>query len=324
MFKLELIRKIFLLIAAVVSVPPAHASIFGADDRVDVISPSAAAGLGQATAIGVNTGLITVRPDGRLDLYSDPMDELLCSDQRFIKQRYLSFNCSAFLIAPDVLVTAGHCQANPGEMHKNEPEGYCKVFDWLFDFQVDETGVAPTKNISADRLYHCKRTIFAINESVAPFRDFAIIQLDRPVAGRKPLKIAQAPVVLGDAVSMIGYPMGLPMKYAGNARVKFNDPSAMAFVANLDSFDGNSGSAVFNARDELVGILVGGTPSLSRFERPGEKCNVLNRCDDNGENCLMPDTDPKAKLPGFQAVGSDVQRIGPVIEVLKSMGVAGF
>jgi hypothetical protein len=57
---------------------------------------------------------------------------------------------------------------------------------------------------------------------------------------------------------VIGHPCGLPQKYAPGAQVRHNSAGPF-FVANLDTYGGNSGSAVFNATNRAVeGILVRG------------------------------------------------------------------
>ena len=57
---------------------------------------------------------------------------------------------------------------------------------------------------------------------------------------------------------MIGHPCGLPQKFADGATVRDNTPKAF-FVANLDTYGGNSGSPVFNSSNQAVeGILVRG------------------------------------------------------------------
>jgi hypothetical protein len=52
------------------------------------------------------------------------------------------------------------------------------------------------------------------------------------------------------------------------------------------------------------------------IEDKPRKCDYYNRCDENGDNCLLPDLNPRI-LPGFQRTGSEVQKIGPVLEMLR-------
>ena len=49
------------------------------------------------------------------------------------------------------------------------------------------------------------------------------------------------------AVHVIGHPVGLPMKFAAGATVRNNLPTAF-FVANLDTYGGNSARRCSTAR----------------------------------------------------------------------------
>ena len=77
-----------------------------------------------------------------------------------------------------------------------------------------------------------------------------------PLTG-KALKIAKAEPRVGTPLVMIGHPSGLPQKISDKAKVLAIRPNG--FTTDLDAFQGNSGSAVFNASNgELLGILVNG------------------------------------------------------------------
>lgn len=310
MVKLTFPFLILLLLAS-----RAPAAIFGADDRQAVYASSPSAELGRATAIAVLTGNSTFHSDKTMDIDATSLAGNLCPDQKFAKDLSLSYACTGFLVAPDLLVTAGHCVSNHSEI-QNETQGYCEVFDWMFDYQATPTSMPPTKGLSTDKLYHCKKIIYAVQDETAPFRDFALIQLDRPVLDRVPLTLSNTAVAEGDAVTMLGYPLGTPLKLSRNAKVVMTRPAAKSFVTNLDAFDGNSGSPVFNAKNEVVGILVSGTPMMSLIEDKVQKCYRYNTCDENGQNCAAPDKNPM-EIPGFQTTGSDVQRIGPVSDMLR-------
>jgi hypothetical protein len=156
--------------------------------------------------------------------------------------------------------------------------------------------------------------IYAVNDGIAPFRDFALVQLDRPAKGRTPLKLASGREK-ALPLSMIGFPLGMPSKYSSGAKVLLDDASRQSFITNLDAFEGNSGSPVFNRQMEVVGILVAGTPAPSTIEDNSESCERYNFCDENGDHCQLTDT-TSSRLPGFQRIGSEVQRIDPVVELL--------
>jgi hypothetical protein len=191
-----------------------------------------------------------------------------CSDERFVEQPNPGM-CSGFLIAPDLIMTAGHCV---------ELENFCSEYRWVFDFKVDaqtqEAGLA----VRPEDIYSCKRVITnALNMSL--MLDHAIIQLDRPVFDRTPLTLrTTGSVSETDELMVIGSPSGLPLKVAAGAKVRKNE-HPFYFSANLDTFQGNSGSAVFNASTGIVeGVLVRGEED---FVFNGlNKCVEANKCGD--------------------------------------------
>jgi V8-like Glu-specific endopeptidase len=294
---------------------PAHAAIFGADNRMPVGPNTPFRAIQQATAVGLLSSMEEPGPNGTINLVAPNHEGKICSTERFVKDPSLSYACTAFLIGPDLLLTAGHCAVNTG-VSEHETTTYCKAYSWLFDYAPDINGKVKTTEIDPAKVYRCKETIYAIKEEQAPYRDFAFIRLDRPVEGRTPLKLSTDPVKKNDVLSMVGYPLGMPAKSSTNGRVLVNDPAKEIMIATLDSFEGNSGSPVLNTKKEVVGILIGGFPSDSFLDDPVKGCKVLNRCDDNGLNCLSPDKD-LTPFPYYQATGSEVQKLGSVLEVLK-------
>lgn len=293
-----------------------HAAIFGVDDRIPISPASPAYTLARSTAVAVLSGNHSPAEPGKIQLDTGSTGDLVCKDERFSREPYLSWACSGFLVAPDLIATAGHCMVNTGES-RNETETYCEAFSWLFDYHQDLDGKVEVKNIPADKLYGCKQIIYAIKEEKPPYRDFALVQLNRPVTDREPLKIAAGGLSANEKLSMIGYPLGTPAKLSWNARVLLDDPARESFITNLDAFEGNSGSAVFNSANEVVGILIGGTPSLS-FVPTKNSCDLYNRCREDGTGCSLPDKDTSV-FPGFQRVGSEVQRIAPIAELMKTL-----
>ncbi|MES2526705.1 MAG: serine protease [Bdellovibrionota bacterium] len=297
--------KSFILSLSVLLSLPAFSAVFGVDNRISVRPGTMGYELSRSTAVAVLSANFEPTVAGMLRLNVDKLNEFFCPNVRFANQPSLSYACTGFLIAPDLLVTAGHCMVNTGET-RNETKLHCEVFSWLFDY--NET--LNTENVSADNHYTCKEIIYAVKDEKAPFRDYALVRLSRPVKGRTPLKINSEMVKKNEIFSMIGHPFGQPAKYAHGARVVLNDPSRESFLTTLDAFEGNSGSPVFNAKNEVVGILVGGTPSANTLTNG--RCEILNKCSEQGMNCLEPDTNTSI-FPGYQGVGSEVQRIAPVI-----------
>jgi V8-like Glu-specific endopeptidase len=294
-----------------------RAAIFGTDDRVAVTDDFPKIALAKATAIAV---LRTFWSDAKPGFGAISGDTLasypVCKDEKFALDPSISYSCSGFLVAPDLIVTAGHCMVNTGES-RNETDTYCQAYGWLFDYRIPSAGKTFDMNaVPSGNFYHCKQVVYAVLDEQAPFRDYALVQLDRPVLDRAPLPLAAGDVQKNEMLTMIGYPFGAPAKYSRAASILLDNPARQSFITGLDAFDGNSGSAVFNSSGKVVGILVGGTPTETLYEDPSGTCQRYNRCDKDGSNCILPDADTSV-FPGFQRVGSEVQRIAPVIDLIK-------
>jgi V8-like Glu-specific endopeptidase len=303
----------------------AGAVIFGNDDRHVITSRSPIETLAQATAIAVLNTNYSVHSSGLFDLQVGSLD-VLCKDEPLAHEPSLSYSCTGFLVAPNLLVTAGHCvyAVNSPHQELNHESGLaCAAFDWYFGFEAKVDGTVQTTGIAANQLYHCKQIIYAVQQEASPYLDYALIELDRPVANVSPLKMtddklsAGRTLFVGSSVSMIGHPFGTPRKYTDHGHVVLNNSTRSSFITNLDAFEGNSGSPVLDATNSVVGILVGGTPSANTYVDAKNKCERFNRCDEDGTHCLLPDLDTSL-FPGFQKTGSEVQRIAPVLELLRS------
>ena len=137
---------------------------------------------------------------------------------------------------------------------------------------MKQKGVLPTA-VPEEDVYGCKELIG--REQVGDGADWALVRLDRKVVGHAPLKLdLSGSIEKGAPVVVIGHPAGLPTKIAGGAAVR-DASNPGFFVANLDTYGGNSGSAVFNELSGLVvGILVRGEED---YVMKGD-CRVSNVC----------------------------------------------
>ncbi len=210
----------------------------------------------------------------------------VCSGERFENQPTI-VDCTGFLISPNLLATAGHCIVNAGQTLRNGFSQNCEFYSWIFDFNVSKQDKLNLKKISKNRVYGCKKVISA---KYTDDEDFAVIELDRKVEGRTPLKINKKNnIKSGTPLFVLGHPSGLPLKYANNAKV-FSVEKTF-FSTNLDTFGGNSGSPVINERTYLVeGILVrGDTDYYSIKLSSGKRCNKVNICDEERKNCIEDD-----------------------------------
>jgi V8-like Glu-specific endopeptidase len=178
---------------------------------------------------------------------ADAPEISFCPGTRYTTQPNPSM-CSGFLIAPDLIVTAGHCV---------EIENMCNEYRWVFDFNVDEQSQTAGIDVKAENIYKCKKVVSHALSSLLNL-DYAVIQLEKVVTGREPVEINTSRIADTQSVLVIGNPSGLPTKVADNANVRTNT-HPFYFTTNLDTFSGNSGSAVFNADTGSVeGILVRG------------------------------------------------------------------
>jgi len=205
----------------------------------------------------------------------------LCTDEPFYDQPTAA-NCSGSLVGEDLIATAGHCVSNSD----------CSRYSFVFGFRMSNAGAAPT-TVAADDVYNCKEIVA---REYTGAQDYALVRLDRRVRGHRPLALQQTPVQPGDEIYVIGHPSGLPTKFADGARVR--SQQGTYFQANLDTYGGNSGSAVFNATtNEVVGILVRGANDFT-YDR-NRQCTMSNHCADDG--CR----------------GEDVTNISYIVQALK-------
>jgi S1-C subfamily serine protease len=244
--------------------------IYGEDDRRDLYDSRNDP---RFVELAKSTAIVVKRTDLELDgpskSYHLPMDTFgsmqnLCASEPFFDQPSPGF-CSGFLVGADLFVTAGHCIRSAD---------LCSGTSFVFNFGYDHQG-RDLNAIEEDDVYHCQ-SIVAQKLEGGTGRDYAVVKLDRPVVGREPVKLRRSGVVRpGEGVTVIGHPSGLPTKITSGAKVRVNAADAPYFVANLDTYGGNSGSAVFNtATGEVEGILVRGETD---FVYQGG-CAVSNHC----------------------------------------------
>ncbi len=282
---------------------PVVKSIYGDDNRVDVLDYSDSKFVEIAKSVAGQVHYKALHEDIRIpgmleyDKYILEDELSLCPNQNYGEQNML-MGCSGFLVGEDTLVTASHCV---------QDEYDCESFRWVFDF-YDTTDLIPEENV-----YSCKKIIVSKDEnSTRKFKDYAVIKLDRPVKGRKPLEFRKKGKILpGTPLVIIGHPSGLPMKIADDAKVALLakedlpkpkdqtiDTLSMfeqfirsithwnyVFRSNLDSFQGNSGGPVLNKKTGVVeGILVEGGDDYEMVDLNGDGskfCRKLVKYKDN-------------------------------------------
>jgi V8-like Glu-specific endopeptidase len=175
-----------------------------------------------------------------------------------------------------LVLTAGHC------FKPDERGGPCERVKLVFGYAVTKEGEMPSSFPAGD-VYSCKEVISQRVQDVSENDpkvghnlacsggkctnsplvgngiDYALVRLDRKVTGRYPLAINRSNVAKGATVGVIGYPSGMPVKVQEKGAVVRKVTGNGYFVTNLDTFQGNSGSPVFNMETlKIEGILVRG------------------------------------------------------------------
>jgi V8-like Glu-specific endopeptidase len=258
--------------------------IYGVDNREDVVNTldNLMLDKSRSSAGMFSTSSLSALSNGDFKVIGKTLVERgWCSAERFSNQM-TSPVCTGFLIAPDVIATAGHCVAKSTD---------CRNYSWAFDYKIP-TADATTAIIPKNSVYRCKAIIATVNSSTTK-DDYAVIRLDRKVLDRAPLEIRRSGKIAdGTSLVLIGHPKGLPLKIAPGANVRSNSATKF-FVANLDSYGGNSGSPVFNALTGVVeGILVRGEAD---YTTTSTGCYISKVCSDTG--CRGEDVTRITNLP---------------------------
>lgn len=200
----------------------------------------------------------------------------LCEEQRF-RNHPTGSDCSGTLIDDDLVLTAGHCVRSAAA---------CASQLFVFDYFYRAEGELET--ISEDDVFRC--TDIVARELTSSL-DYAVLRLDRPVGPeRRPMPVRREDTALtrGDDLAIMGFGSGIPLKIDTGGNVVNPTQSGLArFTASLDAFGGNSGSGVFDAEGNVVGILVSGNRDYGIDRRRG--CTVVNELPEDrgiGEGCV--------------------------------------
>lgn len=257
------------------SIPRAPEIIYKPDDRRDLYEPdvpATAVTAAAAVALVCNSGELTftnqmyvaqTTPLATAVERMFPTPRPICDGQVFMDQPTFGYG-TAFFVAPNCVVTAGHVVAE-AKMQVTEMR-------FVLGFQMTNATTAVTQ-FSPSQVFSGVRIIRGQFKTAMSDPDFAVIEVVNAAGGTgAALPVSQASTIATQTpVWALGHPNGLPIKYASNAQVRRWSGSSY-MIANLDMFSGNSGSPVFDVEANatggtVIGILVAGGADYEKDRR---------------------------------------------------------
>lgn len=226
--------------------------VWGKDDRMDLCDIDDANVISNADAVALlcsEDDLVDVGDDFfelRVRNYGRTYN--LCGSEPFHYQPVgAGMFMTGFLVRENIIVTAEHCTSIV-------PFAKLRI---VFGYKMKDP-YNPITRISAENIYKAS-TIQAkdciLQDLDGP--DWAIIQLDRPVKKQRTVVISKEEIYHGQPVYVLGYPRGLPLKFAPGANIR--QVFEASFAADLDIYSSNSGSPVFDADNhKLIGLVTRG------------------------------------------------------------------
>jgi V8-like Glu-specific endopeptidase len=300
--------------------------VYGTDDRMDVYQdPRTDHRVWAASTCGlINVSRMVKNGDGSWTVMPVPYQRFglpACSGEPFGDQSTAPF-CSGFLVGADLVATAGHCINSSAAFN---------TMNFVFGFEMLDADTLRV-NFPAECVYQATAIVSTGSGSL----DHTILRLNRPVTapGARPFRIRRVGVVeVGERMGLIGHPAGLPLKIAfGDATTVRTNTDPGFFVANTDSYAGNSGSPVINQVTGLIeGILVRGETDYLNMGA----CFLSNTIANNagrGEDCtkitnfagsipVLPSSSATLTLSGDRYACNDLLRVTVKDSDLAGMGL---
>ena len=197
----------------------------------------------------------------------------LCSTEKYYGQPNGAI-LSGVLVAEDIVATTNHYL--PGDDDIN------RVF-FVFDFRLTKAQqqvIIPIENVFRGKCV-IKRSVGTV--------DFALIRLERKASANRVRKItSELGSLNGHSAYVLGHPCGLPLKYGGTAALRKTDKPEI-FLADFDTYNGNSGSPIFDCvSHKVVGIVV--RDKVKDFKPNGNNTCCKSRVEASslvsGDECL--------------------------------------
>jgi hypothetical protein len=225
------------------------------DKRVKKNADGTAAITLQDNLIDLNNGFSELKVKNYGEVFN------LCEVERFRDQPVsVGPICTGFLVKKDTIATAAHF------VNKYNIADLRIVFGYRMSAPTCPVIQIPNENIykAAEITHRVYRRIDLMGDGT----DFVLVQLGREVKGQEVITLSKCQAACQQSVYVIGYPLGLPLKYAPGAHVRGIEKAY--FSADLDVYMGNSGSPVFNSEThEVVGMVVRGDTRDLRWTGKG-------------------------------------------------------
>lgn len=244
--------------------------------------------------------------------------------ERFLNEPIAGIG-TAFLLRKRHAMTAAHCLCKTGSnaLDQKDIGALFLVFGYRMKDETTCKGTFKGKNV-----YQIRSVVAHKFQRLGGWEDWAVVELDRDVVERTPLKLHFEAINKDISLYMLGHPTGLPLKFTGNALVK-ESTHPNRFAADLDAFAGNSGSPVFDLSHRVVGILIEGQKDYevtSDYRGTGERRVQASKVPPNSfEGCTKISSlgFVHAILKSIEKVPTGVPKIGEVKPGLNIEGYCG-
>jgi V8-like Glu-specific endopeptidase len=254
---------------SIIFIYPIQAAIYGKDNRELAFNHenSLYERLSKSVLSQVRKGSLSLE-NGQVRIKSKPLHQhvkTLCKDTPFAKTETFS-KCTAFLVAPNMIVTAGHCINNQQE---------CNEAKWVFSSDYNPASGSPI-TLEQEDLVTCKK-ILAYKKNTISKNDYALIEIEQQILHRPTLKYRKKNRVPKDSsFFVVGHPTGLPLIVTDQAK-EIEGSTKFLFKIDSDTFGGNSGSPVINSQTGIVeGILTDG--DLDYTLNKQKRCMMPHKC----------------------------------------------
>lgn len=225
---------------------------------------------------------VTPADVGTVTLGDDPSWPRLCGDERFSGLPQPG-RCSGVKIGDRLVATSAHCVRN---------ERQCAETSVVFGYYGDGATSA-SRTVASESVYQCVSVVASRRPASIGERgaDWTIFEVDREIDAPNATLAGSADVRPSVVTTVIGHPLGLPAVVTRLGVVQTT--TTEYFIANSDTFIGNSGSAVFAAQSvednapRVLGLLTGGGYDFVDGVENGQECVQAKWC--NGPECLGDD-----------------------------------